>query len=231
MKPVPKIRPFVPSCGRLPRVLRWILYHWIAVPALTILDYVLFGLRIEGRSNLAVVKNRGAILVCNHIHYLDCTMIGCAAAPRQVFFASMQENFKLPVAGWFVRNLGCVSVGATLNDKRTFCQSIYSLLKQNKWVMIYPEGEMKLYGQGVRPFKPGAFHLAAQAGCPVVPLALIQRKPNGFWRLWKKRPLLTLVIGPPVNPQPAYSVKKKAQDLQERVETLYQDWFRSSLIT
>lgn len=45
---------------------------------LRILDTAAFGLHIHGIQNYKALKHTGVVSVCNHVHYMDCTMIALA---------------------------------------------------------------------------------------------------------------------------------------------------------
>ena len=62
--------------GMLVRFLRFLLYYIIAIPVLYLLVLFEYGLKMRGKRNLRGVH--GAVVVCNHVHPLDCAMIACA---------------------------------------------------------------------------------------------------------------------------------------------------------
>ena len=65
---------------------------------------------------------------------------------------------------------------------------------------FFPEGELKPYDTSLRDFKRGAFHLAAQARVPVVPLSIRFTPPTGLGRMFRRKPTMVLVIGEPIVP-------------------------------
>ena len=60
-----------------------IVYYFVAVPVIYLISKVMFGLKIEGRENLEKVKG-ASITVSNHVHFLDCAMIGLATFPKKI---------------------------------------------------------------------------------------------------------------------------------------------------
>jgi 1,2-diacylglycerol 3-alpha-glucosyltransferase len=67
-------------------------------------------------------------------------------------------------------------------------------------VHFFPEGELRPYDTSLRDFKRGAFHLAAQARVPVVPLSIRFTPPTGVGRLFRRKPTMVIVLGEPIVP-------------------------------
>jgi 1-acyl-sn-glycerol-3-phosphate acyltransferase len=208
------------------RGFRWVLYHCIAIPVLQVLTRVTFGLRMKGRKNIRGLD--GAVLCCNHVHYLDSAMIACAVSPRRVTFASQPDNFHLPVAGWLVRQLGCISVGSSVQETKDFIKTMSARLKEGDWFGIFPEGELVTYSKALREFREGAFQIAAMSGTPVVPIMILQRPKKG-WRKINLKPPLTIQFGEPIWPPQGGSLREKRRilcrqcyeamsDIQERFD-------------
>ena len=181
------------------RALRWCLYYLVLVPVLFVILKLGFGLKITGRENF--LRNRGSVITCNHIHYLDCTMVVLAAFPKHVTFATLNSNFRMPVVGGLLRQFECVAVGENLKETRAFLEDAKRRLKERKSVCLYPEGELELYSREIRPFQKGAFSLAVNAEAVIQPMVLHQRPPKGMWRLFKRKPLFTLEVLPALRPE------------------------------
>ncbi len=112
-----------------------------------------------------------AIIVTNHGSYLDGLFL-TAALERPLSFTAKKDIFSWPLAGRTLKRLGCVSIdrsdGAAFVDsyaKATAAADAGDLLH------FFPEGTFTR-AAGVRPFRLGAFQLAAEKGLPVVPVAL-----------------------------------------------------------
>lgn len=55
---------------------------------------IFLGFKVTDKENL--IKNRGVVTISNHIHYIDCTLIGLITYPRKTYFPTLEENFKIP---------------------------------------------------------------------------------------------------------------------------------------
>jgi 1-acyl-sn-glycerol-3-phosphate acyltransferase len=180
-------------------LIRFPLYYFLAMPILALINWLVFDLRIQGRQNLKGVDR--AIFICNHMHYLDCTMIALTTFPRQVVFFSQKSNFELPVAGWIIRLTGSLPVGSTHSDIARFQQEAAQKARAGVWLGIFPEGSLALYNRELQPFRKGAFLIARQANVPVIPLAISQRPSRGLRGVLRRKPLLTIRVGTPIMPR------------------------------
>jgi len=115
-------------------------------------------------------------------------------------FTSAPENLQHSVYGGLVRLLGAVPVPQTPAGLPLFFSEMELLLAKGRLVHFFPEGELKPYDTSLRDFKRGAFHLAAQARVPVIPLSIRFRPPTGVGRLFRRRPTMVLVLGDPIEP-------------------------------
>jgi len=168
------------------------------MPILALINFGYFRLRIENRKLLKIMKK--GVIVCNHMHYLDCTMIDLATFPRQVIFVSQKRNFKIPIAGLILRLGGCLELGDSFQEIRTFLANAVIKARNGILLGIYPEGNLILHNKTLQPFKKGAFFVAYEAQVPVIPMVIKHREVNGFRRFYRKKPYLTLKVGLPIHP-------------------------------
>jgi 1-acyl-sn-glycerol-3-phosphate acyltransferase len=131
----------------------------------------LMGCRLsaEGREHLP--RRGSVVLACNHASYTDVFAL-VALLPRDILFVAKKEVLGYPIIRTFVRRLGYPTV-----DRLDFQQSladagrVTEALRAGEAVVFFPEGTF-VATTGLRPFRLGAFKTAADAGVPVVPLAL-----------------------------------------------------------
>ncbi len=184
--------------GRVYRLLSNAFYYVIAIPLLFLLTRVILGARSEGRNRLPRVG--GALTVCNHVHPLDSALIATTLFPRRLVFTSAPVNLENRLYGGLVRLLGGVAVPHTPSGLPLFFSEMELFLAKGRIVHFFPEGELKPYDTSLRDFKQGAFHLAAQARVPVVPLSIRFTPPTGVRRMFRRKPTMVLVIGEPIVP-------------------------------
>lgn len=192
------------------------LLYIVAYPLLIIINKFFFGFKIEGRENLEDIGT-GKVTVSNHVHPMDCTMVGLANAPQKTFFTSLETNFKIPVVRKIIKLLNAIPIPQNIQYTRDFMNSIDKLLKDNKTIHFYPEGSLWPYHNKIRHFKNGAFDFAVRNNVPVVPMVFKFNKAKKINNLIKTRTTITLVIQKPIYPNKLLAKKDAIIDLKERV--------------
>ena len=190
----------------------------IAYPILIFITKFFYGFKIEGRENLEGITS-GKVTVSNHVHPLDCTMVGLANAPQKTFYTSLETNFKIPVVRRIIKLLNAVPIPKNIKYTKAFMDSIDELLRNNKTVHFYPEGSLWPYYEKIRHFKNGAFDFAVRNNVPVVPMVIKFNKPKKISNLIKTRTTITLVIQKPIYPNKLLGKKDAIIDLKDRVRS------------
>jgi 1-acyl-sn-glycerol-3-phosphate acyltransferase len=199
--------------GRLYRMWSNAFFYVIAIPLLFLLTRVIIGARCEDTKRLPRVG--GALTVCNHVHPLDGPLIATALFPRRAIFTSAPINLENRLYGGLVRLLGAVAVPPTAAGLPQFFAEMELFLAKGRIVHFFPEGDLKPYDTSLRDFKRGAFHLAARARVPIVPLSIRFTPPTGVGRLFRRKPTMVLVFGEPIVPMVADDPRS---DLRIRME-------------
>jgi 1-acyl-sn-glycerol-3-phosphate acyltransferase len=187
--------------GPVYRLLATAFYYAVAMPLLFLYTRVVLGVRSEGGKRLP--RTGGVLTVCNHVHTLDSALVALALFPRRAVFTSAPMNLENRLYGGLVRLLGAVPVPPTASGLPRFFTEMELLLAKGRVVHFFPEGELKPYDTSLRDFKRGAFHLAAQARVPVVPLSIRFAPPTGWARIFRRKPTMVIVIGEPIVPTAA----------------------------
>lgn len=118
----------------------------------------------------------GALLVCNHVSWLDIYAI---LGTRRVHFVSKSEVRNWPVLGWLAARTGTLFVErARRADTVRINAEMAGLIAAGAWVAVFPEGTTT-DGRGLKRFLPSLLQPAVDLACPVVPAALAYRTPAG----------------------------------------------------
>ncbi|MBB5854347.1 lysophospholipid acyltransferase family protein [Amycolatopsis umgeniensis] len=178
-------------------------------------------IRVEGTEHIPATG--GAVIACNHVSYLDFIFCGLGAQPakRLVRFMAKKEIFSNRVAGPLMRGMHHISVdrGAGLASYREAVER----LKAGEVVGVFPEATISR-SFTVKDIKSGAVRMAAEAGVPVVPMALW-----GTQRLWTKgRPKdltkrhvpISILAGEPMYPKAEEDAEVLSKDLRVRMSAL-----------
>ncbi len=136
-------------------------------------------LRVLGvRAQLAPAPSLpgGALLVCNHVSWLDIYLIYAA---QRVHFVSKAEVRNWPVAGWLAHKTGTLFIERGRRaDTARINTEMRELMQDGAWVAVFPEGTTS-DGRTMRRFMPSLLQPAVQLNCPVVPAALRYRTLDG----------------------------------------------------
>jgi 1-acyl-sn-glycerol-3-phosphate acyltransferase len=118
----------------------------------------------------------GALLVCNHVSWLDIYLIYAA---QRVHFVSKAEVRTWPVAGWLAHKTGTLFIERGRRaDTARINTEMRDLMQDGAWVAVFPEGTTS-DGRALRRFMPSLLQPAVQLNCPVVPAALRYRTLDG----------------------------------------------------
>ena len=129
--------------------------------------------RFKVRGDTHIPVDGAAILVCNHVAFVDPVLL-MAASPRPIYFIMDHNIFKTPLLGWFFRLAGAIPIAPQREDPVVYEQAFArarKVLDAGDLVCIFPEGGLTRDGQ-LGEFKGGVMKLLESNPVPVVPLAL-----------------------------------------------------------
>ena len=73
-----------------------------------------------------------------------------------------------------------------------------NVLKNGDVIHFYPEASLWPYCKKIRNFKNGAFDFAVKNNVPIIPMVYKFRKPEGYRKIFKIKPDVTLSILKPI---------------------------------
>ncbi len=200
----------------LMRFLAWLLIH--TVHKVKVIE--------QGR----IPEEGAAILVCNHVSYVDAIVI-MAASPRPIRFVMDHRIFKTPLLGFIFRTAKAIPIASSKEDPWLLEKAYVDIahaLHDGELVCIFPEGRLTTTGE-INEFKGGIAKIVERSHVPVIPMAL-----RGLWghllsrsgdnlleRAFRKglRSRLALAVGTPVAP-----AEVTPELLQREVAALRGDW-------
>ncbi len=109
---------------------------------------------------------------------------------------------KAPVIRTFLQKVGHLTVDRLdFSESVTITRRIETALQQGHSVLIFPEGTFSRI-RGIRPFRLGAFKVAAETGRPICSVA-IQGAREVLWpgRWLARRGPIRVIIGKPIRPE------------------------------
>ncbi len=140
-----------------------------------ILSHTIYRVKHQGLHN---IPDEGpALLVCNHVTYMDALVIA-GAVRRPVRFVMDHHIFRTPLLGGIFRMARAIPIGSknTVPDiYHAAFERIDENLKAGHVVCIFPEGRLTTDGE-VASFRSGVDMILERRPVPVVPMAL-----RGLW--------------------------------------------------
>ncbi|WP_341887076.1 lysophospholipid acyltransferase family protein [Variovorax sp. YR752] len=179
-----------------------------------------------------------ALLICNHLSWLDITAIHAA---RHVRFVSKSDVKQWPVIGTLSTGAGTLYIERERRrDAMRVVHHMTEALRGGDLIGVFPEGTTS-DGRGLLPFHANLLQAAISSGAPVIPAALrfadaatgeTSQAPRyidddslltSVWNTLRAPPLLAIVrFG---ESQPSYSRERRswAHSLHEDVQQLRRD--------
>jgi 1-acyl-sn-glycerol-3-phosphate acyltransferase len=141
---------------------------------------------------------RPYVAVANHESFADIFLISCL--PWEMKWLSKEAIFKIPLMGWLMRMAGDIAVRrGEARSRADALEECRDRLSKGVSVMIMPEGTRSATGE-LQPFRDGAFRLAVEMGCPILPIAVAGTRdaiPKGSWMFNRARAVAHVL--PPVD--------------------------------
>lgn len=135
------------------------------------LPLALAGISVRVQHEERLWSHRPAVFVANHQSALDIPVVGSLLAEDFTIVAKKEARWdpramigSLVIDPAFIDRSNSASARATLD-------TVVERIRSGTSLMIFPEGTRSATPT-LGPFRKGAFHLAAQAGVPVVPIVL-----------------------------------------------------------
>jgi 1-acyl-sn-glycerol-3-phosphate acyltransferase len=123
------------------------------------------------------------IYIANHQSNVDIWAL-INALPPATRFVAKESIFRIPVLGWAMAAAGFVPIDRSNRNRAVRSLKVAAeKVRAGRPVVLFPEGTRSTIGS-MLPFKKGPFHLALQAGVPVVPIAI-----SGSGRILPRRSL------------------------------------------
>jgi len=136
-----------------------------------VLTRTVYRFRMRGDENIPA--SGAAIIVCNHVSFVDPVLL-MAASPRPIRFLMDSRIFRTPGLGLFFRLAKAIPI-APKNDDPAAYEAAFAaadqVLAEGDLLGIFPEGGITDDGQ-LKPFKGGIMRILERRAVPVVPLAL-----------------------------------------------------------
>ncbi len=180
------------------------------------------------KSGLERIPEAGpAVLVCNHVSYVDALVIS-AACRRPIRWVMDHRIYRLPLIHFFCRTVRAIPIAPAKEDpaalERAY-DAVAQALADGELVGLFPEGRLTPDGE-MGSFRGGIVRILERNPVPVIPMAL-----SGLWqslfarnrdklaRVGQLFPRIALSVGAALTPQAA-----TPESLHAAVSALRGDW-------
>src|SRR2546425_12048404 len=154
--------------GSLAKRQDWI-YWWANWGARNWLRLTGVKVKVTGLEHLE--PKQAYVFVANHFSYLDAAPL-FAFTGRRMGMVAKKELLKAPILGVGMGFVNVIAIDRSNRERAVESLKIATeRLRSGISFGVCPEGTRAQPGE-MLPFKKGAFHMAVQAGVPVVPIAL-----------------------------------------------------------
>ncbi len=192
------------------------LFHWVVWIAAN----CFYRFRVWDRHHLP--RTGGALLVCNHVSWLDGFLV-LLLVPRPIHIIAWSGNFQARWLQAMARRWGVIFIRPERRkDMLKALGTARDALRRGELVCIFPEGGITRTGQ-LQAFKPGAMWLLKDNDVPVIPVYFDElwgsifsySEGRFFWKWPKKwRYPISMHFGPPLTrPRHLHQIRNAVQEL------------------
>ena len=171
------------------------------------LSLLVYRIRVIGRENIP--EKGGAIVVCNHVSWLDGILM-VMVSDRPIRMIAYSDYVEVPgIRGWLCRTFGVIPIKAG-DGPRALIKSLKTAKQSaidGDLVCIFAEGAITRTGQ-LQPFQRGIMRIAEGTSVPVIPCYLDElwgsifsfSEGKFFWKRPKRWPYpITILFGEPLH--------------------------------
>lgn len=151
-----------------------LLPEWFARLILFFVTRTIYRVRVLGRDHLP--ERTGALLVCNHMSFVDVALL-VAATDRPIRFLMDQGIYDMKFVKPFAKIVKAIPISGQQNPREMIrsLQVASNALRNDELVCIFAEGQITRTGQ-LLPFRRGMERIMKGVEVPIIPVNL-----DGVW--------------------------------------------------
>ena len=165
---------------------------------------------------------RGAVIVSNHVAFVDPFVTQGLIWYRRFHFLAMEELMKSKFSKWWYRHVFLTEPISREAPSLRTVQYCTKLVSDGNLVCLFPEGHIKTSDKVVDDFKGGAILIAYRAKAPIIPIYHEKRK-----SIWNRTKMVVgksinpyEIIGPTISQAKIVELSKQLADYTAYLETL-----------
>jgi acyl-[acyl-carrier-protein]-phospholipid O-acyltransferase/long-chain-fatty-acid--[acyl-carrier-protein] ligase len=195
------------------RLILWVIMH------------TLYRVHVFNERN--VPATGGALLVCNHVSYID-SLILAAVVPRFIRYLVAQRYYDIKAISWVIKLAKSIPIDTSTEDKITEALiEARKALEEGHIVCVFAEGRISRTGN-LLPFKRGFEKITQGLDIPIIPVQLDKlwdsifsfRGGKFFWKMPRRLPVdVNVSFGSPMPATSnAWEVRQSVQELGSESE-------------
>jgi len=176
---------------------------------------VILGVKLELRVSEKVLPDESYVLIANHQNTWDLATVSRGALPGVVTIGKKSLKW-IPVFGliyWLSGNI-MIDRNNTGKARSTLALAGKKARKRGLSIWMFPEGT-RSRGKGILPFKTGAFRLALDTDCKIVPVCCSDNHHSIKFNRWNNGKVIVDIMDPIAFPKDANpkAVAKQCEEL------------------
>jgi 1-acyl-sn-glycerol-3-phosphate acyltransferase len=182
-------------------------------------------IKIKGKENF--IQGHSYIVTCNHNSLMDVPL-SCPYIPGPNKTIAKASFAKIPLFGFFYMKGSVLVDRKNEQSRRQSFEKMKAVVKNNMHLCIYPEGTRNRTAEPLKKFHDGAFKIAKDTGCAIIPSVIFNTKkvlpPGKFFYFWPQK--LRMHFLPAIQP----GKEESYADLKEKVFEIMKDYFVKNTI-
>jgi acyl-[acyl-carrier-protein]-phospholipid O-acyltransferase/long-chain-fatty-acid--[acyl-carrier-protein] ligase len=199
----------------------YLLPEWFGRLILFFATRTVYRVRVIGRDNFP--EKTGALLVCNHMSFVDVALL-VAATDRPIRFLMYQGIYDRPAVKPFARMVKAIPISSEQHPREMLhsLKTATDALRNDEIVCIFAEGQITRTGQ-LLPFRRGLERIMKGVEVPIIPVNLDGvwgsifsfERGRFLWKMPRRIPYrVTVSFGKPMAPtSTAVEVRAAVQEL------------------
>jgi 1-acyl-sn-glycerol-3-phosphate acyltransferase len=149
-------------------------------------SWLVYRFKVRGEEHIPT--HGAAVLVCNHVSFIDAVLL-MAASPRPIRFLMDHRIFQVPVLGWLFKLAKAIPIAPQKEDPAAYeaaFDAAAQVLREGDLLAIFPEGGLTRDGS-LQPFKGGIMKILERAQADGVQALVIPMALTNLWGSFSSR--------------------------------------------
>jgi len=195
---------------------------------------------IKGFENFTNIAG-GAVITCNHFNPFDVFAIEKVfrqsehVQNKKLYKVIREGNYtNFPgLYGFFFRNCDTLPLSSNKETMTEFMKAVDAVLKRGDFVLMYPEQSLWWNYRKPKPFKQGAFRIAARNNVPVLPIFITMEDSDIIGEDGFAIQEYTINIGKTIYPNENITEKENSKIMMDKnyeyCKKVYEDFYKIPL--